>query len=244
MNWNWLQRPDLIILFAVLGLSFFQWLFRKLREQSEINRRKRALQVQRDEAMRRGQIVDRRTPQPPQPAQRSQPTPATSVSTDVQARQERLRELRRQQLEQLRQRQQAQRSAAAKQSPPSRHPARTAPTSRQQSARPPSAPSRRKAPAPTDHLQAEREKLRRASAQRQRAEEEARRARAAAEEQRERLERALRESAAEPPARFEPPAFNITLPPIGDIDGWRRAIVLSEVLSPPLALRPSVPDTF
>ncbi|MBL0922813.1 MAG: hypothetical protein IBJ10_11895, partial [Phycisphaerales bacterium] len=133
MNFN---TPHLWILLVFIGLSFLQWLIRRLQEQSAVNRQKQQAARRRDEILRTGR-------EPDAPAQ-----PAPS-SPDAAARQARLRELRQKQLEEMRRknsRQSPTTTVEARVPPrPSTTPARPtptlgAPTGARQGARPGAGP--------------------------------------------------------------------------------------------------------
>ena len=253
MNWNWLTRPDLLILFLVLGASFLQWAYGKAQEQKEITRRKRESQRKRDDLMRQGKLPSERSQQLPQQRAAPQAQPRTQASTDQQARQERLRELRRQQLEQLRQRQRAQasttpqRSAQRAQRPPTaqptRHTGRQAPQKTQPASKP-SASQRRATAKPTSSATPQQDRVREAHEARERDRQQAYLEQA---RQRELPRGSISESPPLQPVNLAPQPIDpyaIQPPRVVDIESWRRAVITMEILSRPIALRPADHNAF
>lgn len=115
------------IVVAFFALSFLQWLFRKLREQQVINQKKRELTRQRDEMLRTGRAPT--SPLPDRSLRPAAPGPM-SAPNPVSSREQQLRELRRAALEAQRRKMQTARVGAPKPPTPSSLPSTPAPPPR------------------------------------------------------------------------------------------------------------------
>ncbi|TVQ59292.1 MAG: hypothetical protein EA379_11330 [Phycisphaerales bacterium] len=103
-------RIDLLIVLIALGAPFLQWLIVKLREQAEVAKRKREHERQKAEALRTGRPI------PAEPV--GAPAAKSSTKADAaRSRQERLREIRQRQMEEARKRQRPTASPAPRPTP-------------------------------------------------------------------------------------------------------------------------------
>ncbi len=257
------QSGHLWVLLVFVAISFLQWLVRRLQEQSTITKQKQALERRRTETLRTGRDPEEDAAAQRRAAQ-TQTQPQAAPGNDAAARQARLRELRQKQLEEMRRRNQG-RPASNQQTVEVRVPQRTAgagPARRTPTVgapqpagqRPPSRPAPpRQAPARSPQPPTRQPPTRQAPA---------RPAGTAAppppRRDRPQPPRSAPQKPAAPmglrdtttprslahtpdPSEVAPPPTQTR--PVMSVDGamtpadWRRAIILSEVLAPPIALR-------
>lgn len=248
-----MQNLQLYIFLIIIGFSVLQWVIRKLNEQSQVRKLKAEQERRRMEALRTGRpdpTTQQRREQPrPQPAGRQSgqasgqsgqsygQTDARARLREIQARREaQLEALRRQRSQQAQPTQQTRQPEPAKQPQPSRspqppRPQRVASTQDELSRSSQDGEARRRA-------RAEHAKRLKAQADNQKVLDTAQR------RAKERGERVSPEEAALSHARRERVAASriVRKMPQGDAlafgrDDLRRAIVMNEILSPPLALR-------
>lgn len=216
------------VLFAFLALSFIQWMARKAREQQIINQRKREAARRQEEMLRTGRVSETSASAAPRTlSQGAPPPPLRGANPPAGTREQQLRELRRQALEAQRRKAQASQSSRAGAPKPrveTRPPATSRPSPRpiEPSRKPQAPPASR--PIPARHGRTTPSGL----------------------------ERPAPEPLANTKPRLDPSLVHTTDPAhtpdaashalsahettLADI---RRAIVLSEVLAPPVALRPA-----
>ncbi len=160
MNWL-LNNAQILIFLVIIGSSVFGWVFKQLKEQAELKRIENERQRRKLEELRTGRVDE---PDRPIPAQTRVPTPRTSSQTTPQPtqasrtssagqtrleeiaarRQAQLAELRRRRAEQLAK---ARSGGSQPQSPPTSQPGRQPP-------RQPAGPAQRPAPRPVPVQQA------------------------------------------------------------------------------------------
>ncbi len=234
--WN---QPHFWVLLVFIGLSFLQWMIRKSQEQAAINRKRQEAMRKREEQLRTGRDPD-------DEQQKSRPAQPTPASAEAAARQARLRELRQKQLEELRLRNARNRAGSTPANVEVRAPQRTAqpqpstargrptpptvarPTATTPPARTPRPAPDRSAPRPRHASQQAPElKKRPAAPQTKTPLRDTTTARAFPQ---------ATEPVAPPPTPIAAPSHRPIGPALTPED-WRRAIVLSEVLAPPMSMR-------
>lgn len=248
------QGGHLWVLLVFVAISFLQWLVRRLQEQSTITKQKQALERRRTEMLRTGRDPDEEAADKRRVAQSQSPAGA-----DAAARQARLRELRQKQLEEMRRKNQRQPSASqtvevrvpqrttgaspARRTPTvgapptagPRPPSRPAPPTRSSPSRPAPAPGRSAPARPAGTAAPPPPRRDRPQPTRQTPPKPA-------------PKPGMRDTTTPQSLAHTPHPSEIAPPPtrarpLVGIDGamspedWRRAIVLSEVLAPPISLR-------